>query len=714
MAQLIDRLPGWINRHFSCWVIFLAILGAHGSYSCFAEDSSDIAQQLKKDLAKPVNPPGEKPDPPAPSGNGNGKVNLFTLGIEDLMNIQVTSVARRPEKRTEAPAAIHVITGEEIRRSGVTTIAEALRMAPGLDVARGGSHSWAISSRGFNETVASHLLVLIDGRSVYTPVFSGTIWEAQDTMLEDIDRIEVIRGPGATLWGANAMDGVINVVTKSAKDTEGGLATVGGGTYEEGFSSFRYGAKIAPNAYFRAYSKYNQRDGFDTPNGHEAPDGWTTGQGGFRLDFDASKEDLLTVQGDIYRAELDQRSIEPILVPPFSRVNSQDLVDSGGNVLGRWSHTFSERSNMALQMYFDRAATGGGRDISTDTFDIDFQDKISTDTRNDIVWGAGYRHLSDKIISPESFPTERERDLFSAFAQDEVSILEKRLSLTLGSKFEHNDFTGFEVQPSARLLWLPQERHSVWAAVSRAVRTPSRGEEDVRLPQSAIPPGELGPGSPVGLVTVLGNRDFKSENLRAYELGYRVQPHSKLSLDFAGFYNVYDNLRSFEPGTPFLESNPLPLHLIVPVREANKLNATTYGGEVSAVWQAMQRWRLRAIYSNLNMNLDSDPRSTDTTSSKQDGDSPRHQFSVRSSIDLPENVECDFDLRYVSRLPNRDVPAYVTADVRAGWRPTKMLDLSIVGQNLLDPRHPEFTPAFVKQPPSEVPRSIYLKLTIKF
>lgn len=645
--------------------------------------------------------------------------DLTELSLEELMNIEVTSVSKKTEKLSKAAAAIFVITQEDIRRAGATSIAEALRLAPGLEVARVDAHTWAISARGFNDVFANKLLVLLDGRSIYTPLFSGVFWDQQDTLLEDIERIEVIRGPGATLWGANAVNGVINIITKRARDTQGGLLTAGGGSEERGFGSVRYGGTLGADAHFRVYAKYVNRDGSGLPDGHAANDAWQLGQGGFRLDWLPAQPHLLTLQGDLYGGNLAQTFFVGALLPPFQQVMPDHLATRGGNLLGRWSHTLASASEMRLQVYYDRTI----RDTAIfkedrHNVDLDFQHRFPLGGRHDIVWGLGYRLSSDNegnTFTVSLTPASRTTHLVSAFAQDEIVLVADRLHVTLGSKFEHNTFTGFEIQPGARLLWTPSDRHTVWAAIARAVRTPSRAEDAVRINQQVLPPGTLFPGAPAAVVSFAGDRGIDSEKLLAYELGYRVQPHEWLSLDLALFYNVYNNLRSIEPGTPFPETSPFPPHLVVPFLAANKLNGETYGAELVANWQLTEWWRLRALYSYLHINLSREKGSRDTISQAAQGNSPQQQLALRSAMDLPWRLAFDLALRYVDRLPNLHVGSYTVLDVRLGWRPTQSLELAIVGHNLLEKHHPEFSPStFINTQPTEVQHSVYGKMTWRF
>ncbi len=643
--------------------------------------------------------------------------DLTELGLEELMNIEVTSVSKREQRLSEAAAAIYVITQEDIHRSGATSIAEALRLAPGLNVARIDSNKWAISSRGFNDFFANKLLVLMDGRSVYTPLFSGVFWDVQDTLLEDVDRIEVIRGPAGTLWGANAVNGVINIITKRAEDTQGGLVSAGGGNEERGFGDIRYGGKLGDNAYYRAYAKYFNRDDFVDASGNKGADGWQVGRGGFRFDWNLAASDSLTVQGDYYDGEVGANITTTSLSPPFARPVIGDFPISGGNILGRWKRSLSSTSGLLLQLYYDRTERKSPvHREARDTVDLEFQHTFVLGRRHEIVWGLGYRFTSDQIDpSPTvSFtPSSRGDNLFSAFVQDEITLVEKRLRLTLGSKFEHNDYTGFEAQPNARLLWTPDERHSIWAAISRAVRTPARFEHTVRANLTVFPgPSPVCP-VPLCETSLFGDERFKSEELLAYELGYRAQLTQWLSLDIATFYNVYSNLRTIEPTAPFFEGSPFPPHLVLALRPENRLDGETYGVEIASTLNVTDHWKLNLGYTFLKIRLDRDASSLDSAAENPEGESPRNQFHVRSYVDLPYNVRFDTAVYYVDSLPQRNVPSYIRVDARLGWYPVKGLEVSVAAQNLFDDRHPEFGPGFLVTP-TQIERSVYGKVTWRF
>lgn len=621
--------------------------------------------------------------------------DLTELSLEELMNVEVTSVSRKPEKRSEAPDAIYVITEEDIRRSGVTTIPDALRLAPGVQVARIDANKWAVGIRGFASRLSRSVLVLIDGRSVYTPLFAGTYWEVQDTLLEDIERIEVIRGPGGTLWGANAVNGIINIITKHAKDTQGLFATAGGGNEERVFGGVRYGGKVGEHLYYRAYAKGFDRDGGRNPDG-PSYDGWHMTRQGFRADWDATPNDAFRLHGDVYDGDAGQRAVVTTqLREPFNRTITKDADLSGGNVVASWSHTFSERSDLALSFYFDntfrREPTFSER---RNTYDLDFQHRIRLARYDELIWGLGYRRTADRTRSIPTIvidPRSRADDLYSAFVQNEIRFLDDEIRFTLGSKFEHNAYSGFEVQPSGRIAWVPNTRHMVWAGIARAVRTPSRIEDDLEL-TVFVPAANT-------LFRVIGDGHFNSEKVTAYEAGYRVQPLQPLFLDVAAFYNQYDDLESAEPGAPFQEADAD--RTIVPFFLRNRLHGATYGAELSADAEVVSWWRLHGVYSLLFVDLTPDPGSRDTMTEAVEDQSPHHQITARSTMNLPYEADFDAVLRYVDDIALPGVGSYVTFDLRLAKRLRPNLELSVVGLNLAQNHHREFSGG------TEVERSIY-------
>lgn len=648
--------------------------------------------------------------------SGPGSPDVTAMSLEDLMNLQVTSVSKRSQKIADAAAAVFVITQEDIRHSGARSIPEVLRMVPGLEVARIDGNKWAIGSRGFNGRFDNKLLVLIDGRSVYTPLFSGVYWDVEDTPLEDIERIEVIRGPGASLWGANAVDGVINIITKSAKATEGALVKVEAGDEQLSADSARYGGKIGNKGYYRIYGKYfDWQSGTDLA-GQDASDGWHQVRGGFRSDWTLTHADSLTVQGDLYNSRNGETLTLPTLSAPYSTTFANTGYYSGGNLLGRWTHS-SNDSSFSLQGYFDRTNYSDNH-LFVDhesVYDIDFQNDFHIGTGQEFVWGAGYRSIQDSNAASTTVavqPTRAKYNQFSMFVQDEITFFDKRMRVTVGSKFEHNAFTGFEIEPNIRFLGNISKIQSVWAGISRAMRTPALTEEGLRLNAAVVSPGTAGfsPTLPT-IEAVYGSNQFKAEDLVAYELGYRVQATNTFSVDIAAFYNHYSNLRTAEPGTPFVQGSPTPTALVIPFIAQNNMSGGTYGIEPFADWKPLPMWKLFGSYSFLRMNIHKNSNSLDPTADLPNGENPEHQFYFRSTLDLPKHVEQYFSVRYVSQLPSYAIRSYAALDAGVRWKAMPNLEFSFDGENWLNNRHIEFIPDFINTTPTVVGRSIHGGIT---
>ena len=647
--------------------------------------------------------------------------DLLNLSLEQLSNIEVTSVSRRSEKASEAAAALYVITQDDIRHSGMTNIPELLRMVPGLDVAQSGAHQWAISSRGSNGQFSNKLLVLIDGRTVYTPLFSGVYWDMQDTPLQDIERIEVIRGPGATLWGANAVNGVINIITKNSKDTLGGFASETMGNQINTISTARYGAKLSEDATMRVYAKYDSYDEFRNMQGNGAKDPWDKQQAGFRADMKNDSGQSATLQGDIYHATTSgiQNWLQPNASTSPVAINENDM---GGNILGRYNKKFSAESDLTLQAYYDDAR----RDNivftqNIQTFDLDMQHTFSPMDRNEVVWGAGYRRVESDIYGNQNTglgvpyvefsPTSRSHDLYSAFVQDKISLIPDNLFLTLGSKLEKNDFTGVEYQPSARLSWLVDSKQTLWTSVSRAVKTPSVGISDSQI---IVAPANA---SPLAVYAQTGSQGVQSEELVAYEVGYRIQPTINSSIDVSVFYNDYSKLVLGSPGAA---QGPLfsPLsfaYFVVPISPVNAGSAHSYGSEVSAKWNPTTWLDLASGYSLEQLKFDQ----SDPFGYSFNGKSPQQQFNARATVRLPYNLEWNSAAYYVDSLtaidPNTGagIPSYTRIDTGLTWHAMDNMDVSLVGQNLFDSQHQEFS-GFLYQNSSQVPRTIYGNVSVKF
>ena len=608
---------------------------------------------------------------------------LKSLSIEELLNVEVTSVSGRPERLFETASAIQVITQSDIRRSGATSIPEALRLASNLEVAQIDARQWAISSRGFNSTTSNKLLVLIDGRTVYTPLYAGVFWAVQDVFLEDIDRIEVISGPGATVWGANAVNGVINIITKKAESTQGILVEGGGGAELRGFGGVRYGGRLGNNLNFRFYGKYFDRDSSSLTTGLPAHDDWHAGQIGFRAELKTSAVDVLTLQADVYDGRALQRTAPEIGL-------------GGGNVIARWQRALSESSDVKFQFYYDRTNRRIPESFAEglDTFDADLQHRFPLAARHDVVWGIAYRLIEDDTVSSPGlafFPAHVSRQWFSGFVQDEIAFVKDRLHATFGSKLEHNDYTGFELQPTARLVWKAGREHSLWGAISRAVRVPSRIDREFFSPRN--PPFVLS-----------GNSNFVSENLRAYELGYKTKLRNRISFSAASYYNDYDNVRSLER---LRASQLAPFPAVI----GNGLEAKSYGTELIGEVQLTEGVRIRAGYSPFQIDFSHKPGSTDPGGGSVEARDSDHHFLLRPSVDLPAHVQFDSTFRYVSSIAVQAVPGYVELDSRLAWSAGTKMEISVVGKNLLHPQHPEFGTAPSRR---QIERSGFIKVAWSF
>jgi iron complex outermembrane receptor protein len=638
---------------------------------------------------------------------------LKSLSLDELADIEVWIASRRPERVADIPAAVHVVTADDIRRSGATAIPEVLRMVPGVQVARIDANKWAVSIRGFNGIFSNKLLVLIDGRTVYSPSFSGVFWDIQDTLLEDIERIEVIRGPGASVWGANAVNGVINVVTRSAAETVGGLVSAGAGN-EQAYLGVRQGVALGEGTFLRAYAKVHRQDAGVFAGGKDATDDWTQGRLGFRLDRDSEDGDALTLQGELYRQDAGQRRIAPDLTR-YAVVHDDDINRDGAFLLARWRRAGQDGSARELEAYLDYVHMDQPyRDYRQYMFEVDYSHLQARLGRHEITWGLSLRLSQDDLAEDPILPFDPEDrfdQLYGAFVQDQITLVEDRLLLTVGSKIEHNDYTGFEVQPTARLLWRLDPDHSLWASVSRAVRTPSRIEHDGALFQSVRPPSPA-PAPPLATaVRFEGDRALDSESLVAYELGYRGRLGARLSVDVAAFHNDYDRLRSTPLAFVTADASPPPPHLTAHFVATNEGAGHTYGVEVAADWRATERWRVQGAITWLEMAVDSFP--------SEESRSPDNHYSLRSQYALREDLDFDLWLRHVGELRAADQAAsdvgdYTTLDARLSWQATRDLNLSLVGRNLLGASHLEFDPDFLPYVPAEVQREVLVQVRWDF
>ncbi len=641
--------------------------------------------------------------------------DITELDLEALLDVEVTSVSRKTESLSNAPAAVYVITNEDLRRSGVTNIPDALRMVPGVFVARIDSNKWAVSSRGFNGLLANKLLVMIDGRSIYTSTFSGVYWDEQDTLLEDIERIEVIRGPGATLWGANAVNGVINIITKHAAETDGWYFKGLVGNYEKKSGSIRYGSAVGDYSYLRGYGKYFQRNHFEGLGNQEAEDEWQGGRAGIRFDSQLTAKDSLMVSADISGNDVNRRVISPSLQPPFRVESSDNARTKGRNVNLKWRHTYSPLSEISIQSYLSRTERDSPSlsDIDT-TFDLDFQHIYSGLGSQEIIWGLGYRNTAKKLNESTYLLSvvDTDEDLISGFFQDQFTLVKERLWLTLGAKIEKHGDTGSEILPSSRLLWTPSSEHKLWGAVSRTARTPSVLERKADIFTSVIPPETNKNPHPVPVkMAIKGNGNFESERATSYELGYRYIPADNLYLDFTAYQTDYEKLRNIQWGDAQLKGS----YLEVSGSPVNQGTATTRGFEAAIFWRPTSWWSWDLSYSRYQQ------KQSDNLEGYLIGPNPDNLISLHTMLDLGSSTDLDLWVRYTGETETIDaltnsrgvIDDYVTLDARLAWRMNDRLELSLVGQNLLEDSHLEYIPEQFTYP-ARVPRSIYGAITLQF
>jgi iron complex outermembrane recepter protein len=640
------------------------------------------------------------------------------LSLEDILKTEVTTASRKAQQVNDTAAAVFVITREDIQRSGATVIPEALRMAPGVSVARLAANRYVVSVRGFSGRFADKLLVLVDGRSIYSPLFSGVLWEFEDTMLEDVERIEVIRGPGGSLWGANAVNAVINIITRKSRDTKGGLLIAGTGTSERAFGALRYGGELA-NGSYRVWAQANDLNASVDRFGNDANDEARTARLGFRTDWTLAGGNRLTVSGAGYDQQAKDRWRVASVRSPFGFVPTDVREEGkGAHVLARHDWALSGDSEASLQMYFNHSelVVPGQLSERRNTFDIDFQRRSITRS-HDLVYGAGYRNSRDTTTSAGMYMLKPESATFaltSAFVQDDWTVVPEKLRLIGGLRIEHNTYTGVEPQPSARFIWTPTADSSVWGAASRAIRLPSRGEQDAEADLGAAPAR-----GPVPAVLI---RRFKSpdkavaEKVNTYELGYRMRLSTNLSVDVAAFQADYKNLRSNRLGAQEVVIAPPSPYILQRAFAGNDINATGRGVEISAEWQAAPWWRLQASYSNLDINANATINNPATISGAAffERADPRHQLSLRSAMTFNKRHQFDAWLRYVGERTGTpetggSIASYTDLDLRYGWRATNAFDFSVGGQNLLKRRRAEVIPDLLPSEPVEFERSFYVK-----
>ncbi len=649
------------------------------------------------------------------------EMKVFEVDIYQLMQMEVTvtSPAKKSQKLHSTASAIYVLTQDDIQRSGAVNIMEALRLVPGVLVSKINQNSYTISIRGFNRRFGSDkLLVLMDGRTIYNPSIAGVFWISQDTVLEDIDRIEVIRGPGAALWGSNAVAGVINIITKDTKETNGVLASGGIGTEERGFTTLRYGEKVDAALDYKIYGKFRNRDDGELANGVDSFDSKKSRQFGFRSDWQVSNKDNLTTQGDYYNVQAETDIPSRFVSFDFGSTPFLGIYEyTGANFLSRWNRKLKDDSSFKLQAYYDffRRKSGVPLDEKTDQFDLEFQHDFKFGDHHNLSWGLNYRYALFRFAVNQIFQLpKKDTNLFGLFVHDEIKVVPNRLSLILGTKLEHNDFTGLEVQPNARILWTPDKDHTIWAAFSRAVRIPTITEDQRNTRRILINTGD---GSLPLLIRDIAEGVSDPEELLAYEIGYRHNINAKFYFDFTGYYFDYDEIIESKVDSVFGKSNPIS-HLVLPLTNDNAIEGEVYGFEIAAQWQPLSNLRLSTSYTFAQIDLRPTlPNTFIPASVNGEGDldsegEPDHIFNIRSYFNLNPKLQLDSLFYLVSKNSIRNVPLYTRFDLRLGWKPNKNTEISLVGQNLFDPKHPESTELLERN--SETQRSFYAKGTLRF
>jgi iron complex outermembrane receptor protein len=641
--------------------------------------------------------------------------------LEELMNIQVTSVSKRGQRLGKTAASVYVITAEDIRRSGLSILPEMLRLAPGVQVARSSSGSWAVSIRGFNDDSANKLLVLVDGRSVYSELASGVNWDTLAIPAADIERIEVIRGPGAAIWGTNAVNGVINIITKSAQDTQGGLITAEGGSAPEFNASARYGGRIGSNAYYRVGIQDIDAAAFTSTDGQKPANGWNNARVNFRVDWNATSGDSILFSGNVYRSEVGHEYPTQPAGEPLPALLEAPTTAIAGSMLARWEHKFSDGSDAALQFSWERSHNSDVETpLSYDILSLDLQQHAAAGERQQLTWGFDFHEslyrFEETPLSATPFLYTSQRlpnvnnALFAVFGQDQITLVQDKIELVVGAQLSHGGFSGFQIEPTARLLWTPTANLSTWAAVSRAVRTPSIYERSFDGIVEAIP---VQPPL-FAFLHLVGDPTFRSETMLAYEAGQRVQLGRRLSFDASAYYNVYQHLSSVTTGAPgFIPgAGQLPPYLEIPAVFGNSRHGESSGGELSATYIANNRWRVVGGYSMVLTHTRSYPGifSNDTL---PEGGSPEYEYQLHSYFDLSSKVQLDGGIFYYGSMPDLGVPRHLRGDVRLGWRPTEKWEFSAGVQDAFAPNHVEYISSRFDQL-VEVPRNAYGKVIWRF
>jgi iron complex outermembrane receptor protein len=624
---------------------------------------------------------------------GQRPVDLAEVSLEELLTVKVTSAGKRGQLISETAAAIYVITSDDIQRSNASTVTELLRQVPGIQVAREATGEWSISIRGFNDKHANKLLVLLDGRTLYSPLYAGVEWDVHDTMIEDIDRIEIVRGPGASLWGANAVNGVINIITKHAAETGGGLVSYHAGTFETGSIAARYGGSIGTHAQYRVFSKYFARPSLHDAAGTTPFGGWKSLRQGGRMDWSPSRADQVTLSADWSRSNLHEMDDEVTsFTPPFEATVEEHDKTTTAFVLARWNRKRRSGSEFNVQFFYDRNHQYDGRGNDKDEFirttDVEFNQHLKVDGTHEVVWGGGFRQVRDTVkpafdswFTPVSYTART----YNSFIQDEIALRDDSVRITAGSKLEWNSFSGIEVQPTVRVLWAPAPAHSMWTAVSRAVRVPSRNERD-QFELDSISENDEGQ---VEYDLLMASPVFRPEKLTSYEAGYRFVSAARLSVDVASFYNVYDDLQTIETEDGFVTDTPIA-GVITPLVRANHGRGRVAGAEVTGFWTVNSAVQLSGNYTRLHMHVRANPASNDGDAGAVEGKNAKNLFYVRAYTDLPFKVNVTSEVRYVGAIPGEDIPGYVEGNIHVSRVIRDRLRLNLTLDNLLHRRHAEW------------------------
>ena len=641
--------------------------------------------------------------------------DLTAMKLEDLMNIEVTSVSKKEQKVSQVAASIFVITQEDIQHSGATNIPDLLRMVPGMDVAQINSNSWAVSARGLNGLFSNELLAMVDGRIVYAPSFGGVYWDALDVPLEDIAQIEVIRGPGGTIWDANAVNGVVNIITKKSADTQGAMVTVGGGGIERESATLQYGGALGSSGNYRVYTKYFNDESLESPTGPPLGDGWHTLRAGFRTDSTLSAKDTLTFLGDIYSNRKGEATTYlPNLAAPAPLPLNEQVDFSGGFFQSIWNHAISDGSSTQLSLTFDRYARMNQFGERRNTLQLAFQHNFSWGTRQDIIWGleyrfSGYDTRGSLLVSLD--PASRDYNLYSAFLQDEIALLPSTLHFTVGTRVEQHYYAGFVTLPSARLTWTPNGDNTVWAATSLARRTPSDLDVAIRGNLGGV----IGAGGNLTEFEVTGNPNLRTENFVGEELGYRAVLTPRIALDLVSFFNKYDNQETVDSGAPFFTSSPAPPHTVIPFIYGNLIHGETHGFEVFSDWRLTSHWTLSPGYAFEGIHMHREIGTQDVADVYEaEGSTPVHSAQLRSHYALPHSLSWDLSAYYVGRLSDPVVSSYTRRDSQLSWQCNEQNTFSVVGQNLLRDDHLEFVDDTGAARSALVQRSAFAKLTWRF